>query len=87
VAELEKFLGVVEEALPQISAPALIMHSRHDKSIPPENLEAIFDGIGSTAKEKFWVERGGHIMTEDVDKEKVYKRIGKFLDTNLHHSQ
>lgn len=86
VAELDKLLGVVEEALPKISAPALLMHSRHDESIPPQNLEAIYDQIGSTAKEKIWIERGGHIMTEDIDKEIVYKHIGQFLETNLYHS-
>lgn len=79
VTELMGYLRAVDEALPQIKAPALIMHARGDTEVPGENLDYIYERIGSKHKEKVWIENGSHVVTEDSDKEFVYDRIVTFL--------
>jgi carboxylesterase len=57
--------------LPQIKAPALIIHGRRDRVVPPRNARLIAEAIGPSATVRFF-ERDGHAMTVDVDKEEVF---------------
>lgn len=77
--ELGRYLKALRNSLPDVTAPALLMHAVGDVSVLPENLDYIYDRIGSVDKRKIWIERGGHVMTEDIDKEKVYQEVIDFL--------
>jgi carboxylesterase len=79
VGQLTGYLAQVDQALPAITAPALLIHARGDQSAPPENLDYIYGRIGSVQKERLWLERGGHVVTEDLDKEVVYERVCSFV--------
>jgi len=45
--------------------PALLMHSRHDGSVSPDNAPRIMSSLGSTDKELIWVENSGHMITRE----------------------
>jgi esterase/lipase len=79
VTELMGYLRAVDEALPHIKVPSLIMHARGDTEVPADNLDYIYDRLGSKHKEKVWIENGSHVVTEDSDKEFVYERVESFL--------
>jgi carboxylesterase len=55
------------------------MHATGDTAVSMENLAYIYDRIGSPLKKKVLIERGGHVMTEDVDKNRVYHEVIDFL--------
>ncbi|MBI3363134.1 MAG: alpha/beta fold hydrolase [Chloroflexi bacterium] len=78
--ELRRYMRVVDDLLPCVTAPALLMHSRADRTVPPQTLEYICNRLGSTDKETFWVERSNHIITEDSEKEIVFQKIGAWIE-------
>jgi carboxylesterase len=80
IAELGQYLQIVDQTLPTITAPALLLHARNDEDVPPTNLEYIYNKIGASNKSKLWIERGGHLMTADLDKDKVFQEIILFLE-------
>lgn len=79
VGELRRYIQAVHEILPQVAAPALLMHSRRDRTAPPANLQIISDLLGSADKETFWVQHSNHIIVEDSEKEAVFAAIGAWL--------
>ncbi|MFZ0544276.1 MAG: alpha/beta fold hydrolase [Candidatus Promineifilaceae bacterium] len=79
VGELLTYIEAMIPMLPSVTAPALLMHAVGDPTVPVANLNFIYDKISSTTKQMVRVERGGHVMTEDIDKEKVYQKVIDFL--------
>jgi carboxylesterase len=79
MGELLTYLGELDRVLPSVTAPALLIHAADDPTVSVDNLDYIYDRIGSSNKKKVRLERGGHVITEDVDKEKVYQKVIDFL--------
>lgn len=77
--ELGRYREALEAALPAVTVPALLLHAVHDESVPVRNLDYIYGKINSAVKRKVIIERGGHVMTEDVEKERVYQEVIAFL--------
>jgi carboxylesterase len=73
------YLRVTDEALPRVAAPALLIHSKGDKFIPPHNLTHIYERLGSKDKEMLWLEQSGHIVTEDLERHIVFERAAAFI--------
>lgn len=73
------FLRHLNEDLPEIEAPLLLMHSRADTQVPPRNMPYIYERVGSTDKEIVWLENSGHVVTEDLDKDEVFRRAWEFV--------
>lgn len=69
VAELGKLMKVVEESLPLIKIPALIIQAAHDPVVNPESADAIFEKINSPKKElvKISSDRHGILSGEELD--------------------
>lgn len=81
VGELRQYLEVVERALLAVTAPALLMHSRADETVPPDSMERIHRRLGSRDKEMVWYEDAQHVLTEDPDyREDVFQRVAHFVD-------
>ncbi len=71
----------VERALPRITAPLLIAHSRNDRVIRPQAAQVAFERVQSADKELVWVERSGHALLEDCDAPTVLQHVHRFLAT------
>lgn len=74
-------LAAMREALPRVTAPALLVHSRHDPVAPPAGVPNLLAALGSQDKQVHWVTRSEHILTEDYDKEEVFKVIVEWVRT------
>lgn len=83
--QLAKLLEVMRNTIPNVTVPALLMHSRLDIGVPLANLEKIYRAIGTpeNLKEKIVLEHSGHVVTRDKDKEKVFSAISNFIDENI----
>jgi carboxylesterase len=73
--ELWRLAAQARHSLPRISAPALLIQSRADPRIAPSVAEHAFSLIGSMEKKLVWAEGGGHIITVDYGREKVFEEV------------
>jgi len=80
VAELEKFMNVVEKNLKNLRVPALIVQGSKDPVVNPVSGLEIFDRIGGTDKElcRLYAERHGIVNGEGS--RRVFSRVERFLD-------
>jgi carboxylesterase len=79
VGQLNKLLAEMRAALPQVKAPALLIHSRDDHDVWSESMPAIYRDLGSTDKQMLWIENSGHVITRDAQRETVFKAAADFV--------
>lgn len=79
VAEFMEYLDVVETHLRDVKVPALLIHSRQDQTVPPGNLDYIYERLGSTHKERLWLEQNSHVITESAEKAILFTRVANFV--------
>jgi carboxylesterase len=77
------FCRHLRDDLAEIRCPALLMHSRQDKTVNPEMMPLINDQLGSRQKTMVWLENSGHVVTEDYERERVYAMIQEFITARL----
>lgn len=82
VYELTKLLGEMQEVLPQIQVPILLMHSKDDLTVPPENMVQLYEHLGTPddQKDMVYVEESGHVLTRDQKKEIVFEHVSQFIN-------
>ncbi|NJN44910.1 MAG: alpha/beta fold hydrolase [Anaerolineae bacterium] len=78
-AELWTMLLKVEEVLPRIDVPVFLVHSRDDQFIKPDQAEHLFANLGTRNKEVLWLDRSGHNVPMDAEREKVFEEVEKFI--------
>ncbi|MBU1661650.1 MAG: alpha/beta fold hydrolase [Chloroflexi bacterium] len=79
IVELQKLLAEMRAALPWVTAPTLLMHSRQDGGVAPANMEKIYARLGSHDKHILWVENSGHVIVRDLEKERVFRAANEFI--------
>lgn len=79
LVSLLELIKHVDRLLPLISRPALLIQSRHDRTVRPESVIHIHRRLGSRDKKIIWLERSGHVATIDVEHERVFRYIDSFL--------
>jgi carboxylesterase len=80
IAELDSLLQEMRAALPQVSAPVLLIHSENDKYVLPENMESIYSGLVNAAdKTKLLVRQSGHVVTRDAARMQVFEAAVQFV--------
>lgn len=79
-AELKKLILEMRAALPNVHPPVLLMHSKDDAYVLPENVERIYEGL-SNAKErtKLYVSGSGHVVTKDAARQQVFESALEFI--------
>ncbi len=79
IPQLAALLAEMSASLPQVTAPALIIHSHADASVPDANADYIYAHLGSAQKELLWLDRSGHILPEEVESAVVFERALAFV--------
>lgn len=79
IIELDRLLKATRKTLPYISIPVLLIHSKADQGVAFRNLERYYKKIGSNQKTKVVLERSGHVVTEDIEREIAFKAISDFV--------
>ena len=83
VAELHALMTRTRRHLRQIDAPLLLVFARHDRVVSLNTLDYIWPRVSTTDKQQIILERGGHIVTEDYDKETAFAAIYQFLRQHM----
>jgi len=79
VAELAEVVARARRALPAVVAPTLVVQSRADNRIPPEAAERAFALVGAPEKRLVWTDLGGHVLTVDHGRERVFELVEGWL--------
>jgi esterase/lipase len=79
IIELQSLITQMQIALPKIDIPTLLMHSRKDGSVSPDQMEKIFTQLGTRDKEMSWIEEGGHVIVRDIERERVFQTAENFI--------
>ena len=81
VGELNKLLGEMRAALPKVNVPVLLIHSRDDTYVLPENMELIDAALVNAAeKTKLYVTGSGHVVTRDAARLDVFRATVDFIE-------
>ncbi len=81
ILELNSLLEEMRSVLDQITVPTLLMHSKLDQGVPPENMSCIYNNLTLSAdrKHQVWFEHSGHVLTRDREKTRVFHTVRQFL--------
>lgn len=81
---LRQLLTVVErawDALPRVHAPTLVLQSRSDNRLAAGVPERALARMPAASQRLVWVE-GGHVVTVDVDRERVAREVESWIATH-----
>ncbi len=82
LAEVRDFLVQLQQALPKVTCPSLLIYSKDDPTITAieQHMEKIASAINSTIKETLFLDKSGHILPLDAQREKVIRACLTFID-------
>lgn len=81
IAEAAELAKLMQESLPKINIPVLLIQSRGDKVIEPNALDLISEQLQRLPPETLWLETSGHVITLDQEREIVYRKVADFFTT------
>jgi len=80
IGELNKLLGEMRAALPKIDVPVLLIHSKDDRYVLPENMEMIYADLKTASdKTKLYITGSGHVVTRDAARRQVFESMLEFI--------
>jgi len=80
IGELNKLLGEMRASLPNVNVPVLLIHSKDDTYVLPENMEHIYAGlINASGKTKLYITGSGHVVTRDAARLQVFESVAEFI--------
>jgi len=83
VVQLDKLLQEMRLLLPSIQVPVLMMHSKKDETVPYRHSEKILRTLTVQDKTLVWIDRGGHIITEDAGKGQMFETVDRWLNSKI----
>jgi carboxylesterase len=79
-AELKKLILEMRAALQKVNVPVLLMHSKDEKYILPDNIEDIYKQlVNASDKTKLYVTGSGHVLPRDASREQVFNSALEFI--------
>ena len=83
IIELDALLQETRKHAPEISIPILLIHSKADQGVPFENMEKYWTVIPSEQKSNLVLEKSGHVVTEDIERDTAFHAIDDFVKQAL----
>jgi carboxylesterase len=79
-AELKRLILEMHAALPKVKVPVLLMHSKDEKYILPDNMESIYTGlVNAPERTKLYITGSGHVLPRDASREQVFRAAVEFI--------
>ena len=66
-------------ALPCVKVPTLLIHSKDDGYVLPENMEHIYAELGASDKTKLYITGSGHVVPRDAARHQVFETALNFI--------
>ena len=81
--ELWRVAAAAGRSLPDVIAPTLLVQSRADPRIAPGVAERAIAKVGASEKRLVWAESGGHIITVDYGRDRVFDEVGAWIAAHM----
>jgi carboxylesterase len=78
IVELARLNRAMRDSLQKVKVPALVVQSRQDLG-GRDDLERIHTALGSSVKEKLWLDGFDHSVVRDGKRQVLFDAIGEFL--------
>ena len=78
--ELDQLLQISKDELSKITAPTQLIFSKSDQTVPISTMQKIKNTVGDAIKSEVVLEKSGHVLPMDGEKEKVFESIRNFLE-------
>jgi carboxylesterase len=82
VHELWRIVRRARKSAGRVRAATLVIHSRRDPRITEPDANNAFKRLGSPEKRLEWVERSGHVISVDYDRDWVAKTVVTWIDAH-----
>jgi len=79
IGELLDLLVELRAILPQVTMPALLMHSHNDQYVHPDNANKIYHHLGSTDKTLLWLDHSGHVIPREPERDIAFQAASNFI--------
>jgi carboxylesterase len=79
-AELKLLILEMRAVLPAVRVPVLLLHSRDDRYVLPDNMEHIYSELTGVAdKTKLYIRGSGHVLPRDAARQEVFQHTLEFI--------
>lgn len=78
--EVERLQAAMNVALPQVHVPVLLMHSEQDEAVPAEDMQRIYDALGTADKQMVLLEGFEHSLVRDLKRQAIFETIEQFVE-------
>ena len=79
LGNLLDLMDTVRADLPAVRQPVLVVHGRHDHTVPMDDSLELTGSVGSDVIERLWLERSFHIVAQDVERATVIEAVTRFI--------
>lgn len=80
IGELNKLLGEMRKALPQVRVPVFLIHSKDDHYVLPQNIDQLEAALVNVSdKTRLFVTGSGHVVTRDAARLQVFQSAVEFI--------
>jgi carboxylesterase len=79
ILELHVLVKTMRAELPAIQVPVLFAQSHGDHTIPAESMDYLFEHVSSPDKTRLWVEKSGHVIIREPEREGVFAAAKEFI--------
>lgn len=80
IGQLNHLLGAMRAALPDLRVPVLLIHSKDDHYVLPDNMDLIYaDLVNASDRTKLHVTGSGHVVTRDAARVQAFQYALDFI--------
>ncbi len=83
LGELLAFMRVVDDLLPRVTAPLLVIHAEQDHTAPIDSAARIARRVASLDQRMVRLPDSYHLVTIDVERDRVAAEVGEFFERRL----
>jgi carboxylesterase len=83
VGQLYALMQDVRAHLHDVTVPLLLVYSTADRTVPYDNMRQVAEGVRCTDLVLHTLERSGHVLTQDIERETVYELVWNFIAARL----
>ena len=80
IGQLNQLLGAMRAVLPNVQVPVLMMHSKDDGYVLPENIELLYADLANASdKTKLYITESGHVIPRDAARQQAFQFAWEFI--------
>jgi carboxylesterase len=84
IAEVRDLMAVMRDSLNQVNVPVLLAQSRLDETAGSRALPYLQANLTSAHQSVLWLEKSGHTITREPERELLFSTVNQFIQTNIH---